>query len=82
MGQVVAPGVHDRRAKLKDPAVRDAMRSAVERPNRDPDLGSTLPPPHWDALFVGSVGDPRAGPLAAARSPTSPRSRARPRPTP
>ena len=35
--RVVAPGVHDRRALLEDPAVRDAMRYAVEAPNRDPD---------------------------------------------
>ena len=56
--KVVAPGVHDRRAKLEDPAVRDAMRNAVEQPNRDPDRGSTLPPPHWDVLFVGSVTVP------------------------
>ncbi len=56
--KVVAPGVHDRRAKLEDPSVRDAMRNAVELPNRDPDRGSTLPPPHWDVLFVGSVTVP------------------------
>ncbi|HEY5109586.1 MAG TPA: amidohydrolase family protein [Acidimicrobiales bacterium] len=56
--KVVAPDVHDRRALLADPAVRDAMRDAVEHPNRDPDRGSTLPPPHWDVLFVGSVTDP------------------------
>ena len=56
--KVVAPGVHDRRAKLEDPAVRDAMRHAVEQPTRDPERGSTLPPPHWDVLFVGSVTVP------------------------
>jgi N-acyl-D-aspartate/D-glutamate deacylase len=56
--KVVAPGVHDRRAKLDEPEVRDAMRDAVEQPNRDPDRGSTLPPPHWDVLFVGSVTVP------------------------
>ena len=56
--RVVAPFVDDRRAKLADPAVRAAMRDAVEHPNRDPDRGSTLPPPHWDVLFVGAVADP------------------------
>ena len=61
--KVVAPGVHDRRAKLEDPVVRDAMRDAVERPNRDPDRGSTLPPPHWDVLFVGSVTVPELDPF-------------------
>ncbi|MGA2835750.1 MAG: amidohydrolase family protein [Acidimicrobiales bacterium] len=56
--KVVAPFVDDRRARLTDPAIRDAMRDAVEHPNRDPDRGSTLPPPHWDVLFVGAVRDP------------------------
>jgi N-acyl-D-aspartate/D-glutamate deacylase len=56
--RVVAPTVADRRALLADPAVRTAMRDAVEHPTRDPSRGSTLPPPHWDVLFVGSVEDP------------------------
>ena len=56
--RVVAPRVADRERLLRDPAVRDAMRHAVEHPNRDPEAGSTLPPPHWDVLFVGSVTDP------------------------
>jgi N-acyl-D-amino-acid deacylase len=46
-------------AKLNDPAVRDVLRTAVENPNRDPDAGSTLPPPHWDVTFVDEVTDPR-----------------------
>ena len=56
--RVVAPFVADRERLLTDPAVRDAMRDAVEHPTRDPDRGSTLPPPHWDVLFVGSVTNP------------------------
>ena len=56
--RVVSPTVADREAKLSDPAVRDEMRHAVENPNRDLDAGSTLPPPHWDVVFVGSVSDP------------------------
>jgi N-acyl-D-aspartate/D-glutamate deacylase len=56
--RVVAPAVVGRERLLRDPALRDAMRDAVEHPNRDPDRGSTLPPPHWDVLFVGSVGHP------------------------
>ncbi len=46
-------------AKLNDPAVRATLRTAVENPNRDPDAGSTLPPPHWDVTFVDEVTDPR-----------------------
>ena len=50
---------HDEKlAKLQDPAQRDAMRFAVENPNRDPQAGSTLPPPHWDVTFVAEVRDP------------------------
>lgn len=45
-------------AKLTDPEVREVMRYAVENPNRDPDAGSTLPPPHWDVTFVDEVADP------------------------
>ncbi|HUA94226.1 MAG TPA: amidohydrolase family protein [Acidimicrobiales bacterium] len=56
--RVVAPGVADRHRLLRDPAVRGAMRDAVEHPNRKAEQGSTLPPPHWDVLFVGSVAHP------------------------
>ena len=47
--------VEERIAALSDPATRDELREAVENPNRDPDKGSTLPPPHWKVLFVGQV---------------------------
>jgi N-acyl-D-aspartate/D-glutamate deacylase len=47
---------HDEKiAKLRDPVYRDLMRPAVDEPNRDPDAGSTLPPPHWDVTFVDEV---------------------------
>lgn len=47
---------HDEKlAQLRDPAVRDTLRHAVENPNRDPDAGSTLPPPHWNVVFVEEV---------------------------
>ena len=42
-------------ARLRDPEVRDRMRPAVDNPNRDPSVGSTLPPPHWDVTFVDEV---------------------------
>jgi N-acyl-D-aspartate/D-glutamate deacylase len=45
-------------AKLRDPAYRDLMRPAVDAPNRNPDAGSTLPPPHWDVTFVDEVTSP------------------------
>ena len=34
------------------------MRPAVDAPNRDPEAGSTLPPPHWDVTFVDEVTRP------------------------
>jgi len=56
--RVVTPRVGERERLLRDPEVRGAMRDAVEHPNRDAAKGSTLPPPHWDVLFVGAVRDP------------------------
>jgi N-acyl-D-aspartate/D-glutamate deacylase len=57
--RVVSPGVAaDRATLLTDHEIRQAMRHAVENPNRDPGRGSTLPPPHWDVLFVGAVTRP------------------------
>ena len=53
-----APSVPERIALLGDPAFRDAIRGSVENPNRDPDAGPTLPPPHWDVLHVSKVTKP------------------------
>ncbi len=50
-------------ARLRDPAQRERMRYAVEHPNRDPQAGSTLPPPHWDVTFVEEVRDAVHEPL-------------------
>jgi N-acyl-D-amino-acid deacylase len=50
-----ATSVPDRIALLQDPAFRDAIRSSVDEPNRDPAAGPTLPPPHWSVLLVHSV---------------------------
>jgi len=46
-------------ARLRDPEHRAALRHAVEHPNRDPDAGSTLPPPRWEVVFVDEVADPK-----------------------
>lgn len=45
----------ERDAMLRDPVARAEMRDAVERYNRDPAKGTTLPPPLWTALFVDAV---------------------------
>lgn len=53
-----AATVPERLALIADPAFRDAVRDSVEHPNRDPDAGPTLPPPHWDVLHVNRVTKP------------------------
>ena len=44
--------IENRRALLKDPQAREAMRFAVENQNRDPSKGTTLPAPQWHHVFV------------------------------
>jgi N-acyl-D-amino-acid deacylase len=53
-----APTIEARTALLRDPTFRDAIRGSVELPNRDPDAGPTLPPPHWDVVHVNTVTNP------------------------
>src|SRR3546814_3371979 len=43
---------------MADPACRDAAREAVDKPNRDPAAGATLPPPAWSVLHVNKVTKP------------------------
>ncbi|TML58219.1 MAG: amidohydrolase [Actinobacteria bacterium] len=50
--------VGEKLSRLRDTAVRDEMRNAVENPNKDAAKGSTLPPPHWNVLFVDEVSRP------------------------
>jgi N-acyl-D-aspartate/D-glutamate deacylase len=45
----------ERIARLRDPAAREEMRSAVENYNRDPARGTTTPPPMWTTVFVDNV---------------------------
>ena len=53
-----ASDVEGRMAMLRDPAYRDAVRTDVEYPNRDPAAGPTLPPPRWSMLLVNRVARP------------------------
>lgn len=48
----------ERLAALRDPAVRDELRTAVEHYNRDPAKGTTVPPPLWEVVFVDEVVKP------------------------
>jgi N-acyl-D-aspartate/D-glutamate deacylase len=45
-------------AALEDPATRAELRDAVEHYNRDPELGTTVPPPLWANVFVDQVAKP------------------------
>ena len=51
--------LEEKLARLRDADHRASLRHAVEHPNRDPDAGSTLPPPRWEVVFVDEVGDAR-----------------------
>ena len=44
----------ERRRRISDPAGRAALRQAIDNPNRDAALGSTLPPPFWASMRVSS----------------------------
>jgi len=53
--------VDQRLAALRDPAKRAELRAGLDNPNKDPEKGSTLPPPAMAALFVDrSASDPGA----------------------
>ena len=53
-----AESVPERVAMLRDPDYRDAIRHAVESPNKDASLGSTLPPPHLGMVQVHQASRP------------------------
>jgi N-acyl-D-amino-acid deacylase len=48
----------ERIAALRDSAVRDELRTAVEHYNRDAAKGTTVPPPLWHNVFVDRVVHP------------------------
>ncbi len=47
--------IEERRTLLRDPAAREELRHAVENYNRDPEKGTTVPPPLWRYVFVDEV---------------------------
>ena len=55
----------ERLAAMKDPAKRAELRWGLDNPNKDPEKGSTLPPPAMAALFVDSS---RSNPGAEGKS--------------
>ena len=58
--RVLGPGgsAEEKLALLRDPAVRDEMRHAVQHPNTDASKGSTLPPPRFSVVEVDEVVKP------------------------
>lgn len=44
--------VDKRKRLIADPDHRARLREAIDNPNRDPNAGSTLPPPHWETMVV------------------------------
>ncbi len=48
----------ERIAMLRDPAYRDAIRNAVQNPNRDSSLGTTLPPPQFGVIQINRASRP------------------------
>jgi N-acyl-D-aspartate/D-glutamate deacylase len=57
--------VEARIVMLCDPDYRDEIRHAVENPNRDSSLGSTLPPPHFGRVQVHQASLPENQKLIA-----------------
>jgi N-acyl-D-aspartate/D-glutamate deacylase len=53
-----AESVSQRARMLRDPGFRDSIRDAVASPNRDPQQGSTLPPPHLEMIHVYRASKP------------------------
>ncbi|MDQ6695876.1 MAG: amidohydrolase family protein [Actinomycetota bacterium] len=45
----------DKRTQLSDAAHRARLRDAIDSPNKDAAVGSTLPPPIWESLRVAKV---------------------------
>jgi N-acyl-D-amino-acid deacylase len=54
----------ERVALLRDPAARDELRHAVERYNRDPAKGTTVPPPLWRDVYCDQLGGRSVADLA------------------
>lgn len=50
--------VEQRMAMLRDSSFRDAIRNAVENPNKDAEAGPILPPPAFDVLHVYAAKKP------------------------
>ena len=44
--------INQRRALLKDPEAREALRFGIENSNKDPAKGTTLSPPQWPLVFI------------------------------
>jgi len=48
--QLMQMNVEQRQQLIADDAHRSLLRDAIDSPNKDPAIGSTLPPPHWGTM--------------------------------
>jgi N-acyl-D-aspartate/D-glutamate deacylase len=53
--ELFALPLDERIRRIADPAQRAAYRYAVDHPNTDPTLGTTLPPPFWELVYIDEV---------------------------
>jgi N-acyl-D-aspartate/D-glutamate deacylase len=54
--QLMSAPVEERHRRLADAEERARLCAAIDHPNRDPAVGSTLPPPVWESLRLVKTG--------------------------
>jgi len=50
--KMMTASLEGRRDMIADPQQREQFRAAIDTPNKDPEVGSTLPPPHWETMTL------------------------------
>jgi N-acyl-D-aspartate/D-glutamate deacylase len=56
--ELMGASVADRRRLIAEPDHRARLVHAIDNPNRDPALGSTLPPPIWESMVFEATSNP------------------------
>jgi N-acyl-D-aspartate/D-glutamate deacylase len=52
---LMTASIEEKRQVLRDPEGRERLRQAIDHPNLDPAMGSTLPPPFWESLRLSDT---------------------------
>lgn len=55
--QMMTAPLEERRRMIADAGQRKQFRDAIDNPNKDPEIGSTLPPPHWETMTLSESGN-------------------------